>query len=98
MEIPIGAISDPLGKVLCTDVMAEISKGGRDPYEIIDIALNMHVGFSRPNKNLTTIVTKGPFGLLRFCDWLDAMISQYSIEPDLLNPWLNKLCNVVRLW
>lgn len=99
--VPVAELDDDnaLVRLAHYDVGAALDRhADSDPWELIDHAIDNAIGYGRSKGYLTGLVRTGEHGVRRLCLWFEDCVARYSINPVLLEPWVNKLCAILAAW
>ena len=68
-----------------------------DTWEMVDRTLNEVIGYNMSVAAVSAIIRRGKFGMDGLCNWLETCISEYGINPELLEGKVDRLLDVINL-
>ena len=95
LTVPVGAEDDLLAQFSGSPfVDPNVYK---DPWEMVDKVLNGVIGHGTSVAPVSAIIRRGRFGMDGLCNWLETFISEYGINPDLLEGKVQGLLDAMSL-
>jgi hypothetical protein len=68
-----------------------------EPWKMVDKTLNGVIGYGMTVAAVSAIIHWGRFGMDSLCNWLEKCISEYKINPDLLEGKVQRLLDAISL-
>lgn len=68
-----------------------------DAWEMVDRTLNGVIGYGMSVAAVSAIIRRGKFGMDGLCNWLETCISEYGINPELLEGKVDRLLDAINL-
>jgi hypothetical protein len=95
LTVPVGAEDDLLAQFSGAPFVDPSEY--EDPWEMVDKVLNGVIGYGMSVAAVSAIIRRGRFGMDGLCDWLETCISEYGINPDLLEGKVERLLDAMSL-